>query len=588
MSLNSTIADLLVEKGRAQAAGVAGAGNAWGQGLANIGQTIGAIPQQIAQQKADAQTRALRAAQLAATQAPLQDQAAIDAASLTPSGPTQSGVPMAPPTRQQILDRVPGHLRATVQSQFDSADESAAKAKKAQLDAEAATQDYVTTIAEHVASHNFDPGAAQVAIAHARETFASNPSLLSQVNQFDQAIQANPTPDGVKAVMQPLIAAQDAKAGTEVVNGQLVNKRTGAPVGAPVPKQVTPLAPEEIALKNKQIAEIDAKLTGSIPLEPKDAAELKLQRDKLNEEVKHNRATEAAANPFGLTGGMPQAPAAGGAPTAAGAPAGATPAPTTGDEFLKTLPSGLAAQVKSYAEGRQQFPTGAALRAPYFQQMLQAVGQYDPSFDAVNYNARAATRKDFTAGKSASTINALNTVAQHLDRLSTSADALNNSWSPAYNSVANFLSKQSGDKTVTNFETDKKAVVDELTRAWRQAGGSEGDIKSWSQVLDAANSPTQLHGAIGEMGQLLEGKLSAMENQFKQGMGPRAGDMSVVTPAARTVLTKLESKANGGGTPSAGDNKLQANATHRVVQDGVTYDVTTDGSGKVVSSVKVP
>lgn len=41
MSLNSTIAELLLEKGRAQAQGAAGSGAAWGQGLSNIGQTVG-------------------------------------------------------------------------------------------------------------------------------------------------------------------------------------------------------------------------------------------------------------------------------------------------------------------------------------------------------------------------------------------------------------------------------------------------------------------------------------------------------------------------------------------------------------------
>lgn len=224
-------------------------------------------------------------------------------------------------------------------------------------------------------------------------------------------------------------------------------------------------------------------------------------------------------------------------------------APGTGDAVLSRVPPQIASQVKALAEGRMAFPTGNALRSSYWQSMMSLVARYDPSFDAVNYNARSKTRSDFTSGKSAQTINALNTVAQHLDRLSTAADALNNNSWTSYNTLANFLSRQSGSKTVTNFETDKKAVVDELTRAWRQAGGSEGDIKSWSSVLDAANSPEQLHGAIGEMGHLLEGKLTALESQFKQGMGA-AADIPVVTPQARAVLSKLEQKASHGAALS--------------------------------------
>lgn len=232
------------------------------------------------------------------------------------------------------------------------------------------------------------------------------------------------------------------------------------------------------------------------------------------------------------------------------------------DAYLQSLDAPTAALVKSLVEGRKAFPAGAALRSEYWQRMLGAVAKYDPAFDEVNYNSRAATRKDFMSGKSAQTINALNTVVQHLDRLSTSVDGLNNSWSPAYNSIANWASKHAGSKIVTNFQTDKKAVVDELTKAWRQSGGTEGDIKSWSEVLDAANSPEQLHGAIAEMGHLLEGKLSALADQYTQGMGA-SPDRPVIMPAARAVLTRLEQKAGlstespatAAGEPTEGETK---------------------------------
>lgn len=257
------------------------------------------------------------------------------------------------------------------------------------------------------------------------------------------------------------------------------------------------------------------------------------------ETARHNKATEAAANPLAaLTG---QSPSASGAPTN-----------VTGQDFLKTLPPNIASEVKAYAEGRRPFPGGMAMKSPYFQSLIQMVGQYDSGFDAVDYNARSKTRNDFTSGKSAQTINALNTVAQHLDRLSSAADELNNSWSPTYNSIANYLSQKSGSSVVTKFETDKKAVVDELTRAWRQSGGTEGDIKSWSQVLDASNSPTQLKTAISEMGGLLEGKLSALEQQQKVGLGT-AADIPIVTPQARAVLTRIQ----GGSAPaSSGSVKI--------------------------------
>jgi hypothetical protein len=224
-----------------------------------------------------------------------------------------------------------------------------------------------------------------------------------------------------------------------------------------------------------------------------------------------------------------------------------------GQAVIDALPGSVAQMVKGYAEGRLTFPTGRALMSPFMQQMLGLVGQYDPSFDVNNPGKRAATAKAFAVGKEGQQINALNTAIGHVDDLSKSADKLENTWSPAYNTIANFISKQLGRPEVNNFETTKKAVVDELTRVWRGTGGSEGDIKSWSKTLDEANSPEQLHGAIATIGRLLESKLGALEDQYREGMGTISQGRHMITADARKTLDRLEQKAgNAPSTAKAG------------------------------------
>src|SRR5579872_2292770 len=127
-----------------------------------------------------------------------------------------------------------------------------------------------------------------------------------------------------------------------------------------------------------------------------------------------------------------------------------------GEDFLKTLKPEVAAQVKALAEGRMAFPSGFALRSPYWQQMLQAVSQYDPTFDAVNYTARAKTRSDFTSGAAAKNVTSLNTVIGHLDELDKAARDLNNSNWRTYNSVKNFIETETGDPRVQRFNAAKK------------------------------------------------------------------------------------------------------------------------------------
>jgi hypothetical protein len=230
-----------------------------------------------------------------------------------------------------------------------------------------------------------------------------------------------------------------------------------------------------------------------------------------------------------------------------------------GPELLKALPGPLADQIKALADGRLAFPAGFALKTPYWQSMLSLTAQYDPTFDAINYGSRAATRRDFTAGKSAQSANALNTVLGHLDSLGQAADELRNTSIPLWNSMANAVQSGTGDPRVKKFEATKKAVVDELTRAWRGTGGSEGDIKTWSSTMNASNSPEQLHGVIGQIGELLESKIGALNDQYRKGMGTTAGGLDLMSQNSAKVLQKIKKRA-GIDTPSqnAGTSALTA------------------------------
>lgn len=65
MSLNSTIADLMLEKGRAQAQGALGSGQAWGSAVSSVGDTVAGIPQQMEVQKQRADVQRARDARSA-------------------------------------------------------------------------------------------------------------------------------------------------------------------------------------------------------------------------------------------------------------------------------------------------------------------------------------------------------------------------------------------------------------------------------------------------------------------------------------------------------------------------------------------
>ena len=243
----------------------------------------------------------------------------------------------------------------------------------------------------------------------------------------------------------------------------------------------------------------------------------------------------------GLGGFGTPAPMQNGQATATGTQTGQSDSAgnPTGDAFLSALPPQIGAQVKALAEGRMQFPGGFALKSPYWQQMLSAVSQYDPTFDAVNYNARSGTRKDFTSGKDAASINALNTVAEHMGQLQDAIPDLNNTSWQAANSVKNWAKTQAGSPDVTNFDAIKNSVASELVRVWRGTGGNESDIQGRLKDLSDSNSPQQLQGVLTNMGGLIKGKIDALQDQYKRGMGTAAEDKNFYTPQAQQVFKKL-------------------------------------------------
>ena len=283
---------------------------------------------------------------------------------------------------------------------------------------------------------------------------------------------------------------------------------------------------------------------------------------------------QTMANQFGNTSMEAQAPAAG--------------QDTHGDDYLKTLPPTMSAQVKAYAEGRQPLPTGFALKSPYFQNMLRMVTQYDPTFDAVNYNARAKTRADFTSGKSAVTINSMNTALGHLNQLDNAATALNNGDIPALNSVENWFATATGKPAPKNFNAIAGLVAEELTRVYRGVGGAESDIQRHMADVGVNSSPEQIRGALYSISELLKSKLDAMGEQYNQGMGTTEDPLRLLNGPAQGSFNRLLSYGpEGTGKPTAAGPEggtvvrpSQAFVNGRIYRDAVSGDTARYQDGK--------
>lgn len=249
---------------------------------------------------------------------------------------------------------------------------------------------------------------------------------------------------------------------------------------------------------------------------------------------------------------------------------GGSPAGTgvTGQDFLKTLDPRTASLVQALSEGRMAFPTGFPLTKPYWQRMMQNVGQYDPTFDAANAPSRFKTRGAFTSGAPAAQVTSLNTSLGHLEQLDSAIDRLKNTNYPWFNAAAQAAGQALGNTdtqaAIKNFNTVRGAVASELVKSLRGSGGAEADIQYWQKLLDPADGPVALHQAVQKAAGLLSSRVDALQDQYNTGMGTVATTVPGLSPHSRASLNRLS-----GAPLSPQEAAALPIGTRFIGQDGV-------------------
>lgn len=223
----------------------------------------------------------------------------------------------------------------------------------------------------------------------------------------------------------------------------------------------------------------------------------------------------------------------------------------TGDELLASLPKGLSSQVKALAEGKMAFPSGKGLTSDKVQQLLQAVAQYDPSFDAADYNKRNRTATNFSAGKQGDAVKAVNQTLAHMAGLKKSIDDLNNfnGMATPLNGVKNYLQENTGDKRQGLFKLNVQAVSSELRKVFSgSGGGSLTELEEWKNSIPLNASHEQQAAYLQKGVELLHGGIDALENQYQAGMGTSRSIKSLLSPKAQKTLNMFDGIA--GDTPT--------------------------------------
>jgi len=220
-----------------------------------------------------------------------------------------------------------------------------------------------------------------------------------------------------------------------------------------------------------------------------------------------------------LIEGLPAGGLDGGKPGYFGPQGGSAAASAVRPNDITSVPPNMRAAVQAITDGRAAPPRPGTRNG---EALLDVVTAYDPTFDASNAASRVKTRVDFTTGKSAQAITAMNTAMGHLLHLDDQAHDLGNfSVLPGLlNPIYNASREKLGNNTALGaFEQTKQAASSELRKVFAGAGGGNlEELKQFESNLSSSKSPEQLHTVIQNAVTLLASRLSSLQDQYVQGM----------------------------------------------------------------------
>lgn len=210
-----------------------------------------------------------------------------------------------------------------------------------------------------------------------------------------------------------------------------------------------------------------------------------------------------------------------------------------GDDYLKLLPPEMRNIVKNLAHYKVN-PGSLSIMGGHRERMLGAALRYDPEYDQAAYNARAAAIKEFNAGgptSPAGQITAGNTAMQHLKELLEAAEDLKNRpellqglankdirvISPLAARLQNAtIEGTSKGEPLARFRNAANHYSEEVTKFYSGSAGSEAEKTRALRTLDPSLSVQELRAALREEAKLMSGKVNALQDRFKNALGPKA------------------------------------------------------------------
>jgi hypothetical protein len=193
---------------------------------------------------------------------------------------------------------------------------------------------------------------------------------------------------------------------------------------------------------------------------------------------------------------------------------------------------------KAIADYRVPPPSPRSMTSPEGEALMRRVSVLNPDYDASQFPTRQKMRQAFTSGAQGQAINSLNTAIIHLDQFVDVAKALDNGNFRPGNEFFNRIKATFGDSAPTNFDGLKTIMSGELASAFKKSGATDTEIHDVKSAISSSNSTKQLVDYVTTIAiPALGGKTATYTEQYRQVMGEN-DPFKILLPDAVKVLTK--------------------------------------------------
>lgn len=196
-------------------------------------------------------------------------------------------------------------------------------------------------------------------------------------------------------------------------------------------------------------------------------------------------------------------------------------------------------------------------------EMLGLIQAKYPDWDQTQYQAKNKIVQSYTSGPESRSINAIGTALGHANELRDAIDALGNGnmGINTLRQIGNSIGVQVGDDKVTAFNLIVHRLAPEITAAYVQGGGGEGERAAAAEDFNPSLSRQQLLSNWGETVKLLQSKIAQQEQQWNTTYHPSQPQDQFATrflsAPARQAIQRWSNET--GGQPAVGATKTFPN-----------------------------